>query len=207
MAMLLTVLKPYLVTFVPIFLAIDAIGAVPLYLSLTEGLTHKQRQRILNESIVIASVLAVIFVVLGRAILTGVGITIDDFRIAGGILLFIISVYLILPGKSRGLFGETRSEDIGVFPLATPLITGPAVIVTTMMLIDNFGRIVTLTSLMANMALTWSVLFFSHRLSRWVGRPGMKAFSKISYIFLAAIAIMITREGLQNTIYAFRLRP
>ena len=204
--MLLTALKPYIVTFIPIFLAIDAIGTVPLYLGLTEGLTRKQRRRTLNESIVVASVLAVLFIVLGRVILTGLGITIDDFRIAGGILLFIISVYLILPGKSRGVFGDTRSQDIGVFPLATPIITGPAVIVTSMMLFDNFGRIATLTALMANMALTWAILHYSGLLTRLLGRSGMKAFSKISYIFLAAIAIMITREGVQNTIYAFQLR-
>ncbi len=204
--MLLTALKPYIVTFIPILLAIDAIGTVPLYLGLTESFTRKQRHRILNESIVIASVLAILFVVLGRAILTGLGITIDDLRISGGILLFIISVYLILPGKSRGVFGDMGSQDIGVFPLATPLITGPAVIVTSMMLVDNFGRIVTLTALMANMALTWAILHYSSLLTRLVGRPGMKAFSKISYIFLAAIAIMIAREGVQNTIYAFQLR-
>jgi multiple antibiotic resistance protein len=154
----------------------------------------------------IALFLAVIFVFLGRIILTGLGITIDDFRIAGGILLFIISVYLILPGKSRGFFGDMSSEDVGIFPLATPLITGPAVIVTSMMLIDNFGRLVTLTALIANMGFTWAVLRFSGRLTRLLGSPGMKAFSKISYIFLAAIAIMIAREGLQNTIYAFRLK-
>jgi len=75
-----------------------------------------------------------------------------------------------------------------------------------MMLIDNFGRIATLTALMANMALTWTILRTSGYLTRVLGRPGMKAFSKISYIFLAAIAIMIAREGLQNTIYAFQLR-
>jgi len=204
--MLLAVLKPYIITFVPIFLAIDILGTVPLYLGLTDGLTHKQRRRILNESILIASVLAVVFVFLGRLILTGLGITIDDYRIAGGILLFIISVYLILPGKSRGAFADVRSEDVGIFPLATPLITGPAVIITSMMLMDNFGRIATLIALLANMALAWTVLHFSSRLTRWIGRPGMKAFSKISYIFLASIAIMITREGVQNTIYAFQLK-
>jgi len=204
--MLLAALKPYIVTFVPIFLAIDAVGTVPLYLGMIEGLTRKQRWRILNESVIIASVVAVLFIVLGRAILTGLGITINDFRIAGGILLFIISVYLILPGKSRGPFGDMHSQDVGIFPLATPLITGPAVIVTCMMLLDNFGRLATLTSLMANMALTWVILRYAGLLTRLVGRPGMKAFSKISYIFLAAIAIMIAREGVQNTIYAFQLK-
>jgi multiple antibiotic resistance protein len=203
--MLLPLLKPYLLTFIPIFLAVDIIGTVPLYLALTESLTAKQKNRVLTESIVIATVFAVVFTILGKMILQGLGITIDDFRIAGGILLFILSVYLILPGKSREFISESLTEDIGVFPLATPLITGPAVLVTAIMLMDNFGGVVTLTSLMLNMLLAWVVLKYSDAILKWIGSSGVKALSKITYIFLAAIAVMIIRVGVQNTVAAFKL--
>jgi multiple antibiotic resistance protein len=201
--MLIAILSPYILTFIPIFLAIDVFGTIPLYLSLTEKLTGKQRSRVLVESIIIATVFAVIFALLGKVILRALGITIDDFRIAGGVLLFILSVHLLLPGHSRGFIQESLSEDIGIFPLATPLITGPAVLVTTIMLIDNFGRHVTLTSLILNMLLTWGTLKASEKLGRIFGPSGVKAFSKITYIFLAAIAIMIIRVGLGNTIDLF----
>ena len=203
--MLLPLLKPYLLTFIPIFLAVDVFGTVPLYLALTESLTEKQRKRVLTESIVIATVFAVVFTILGKIILQGLGITIDDFRIAGGILLFILSVYLILPGKSREFISDSLSEDIGIFPLATPLITGPAVLVTAIMLMDNFGRIVTLTSLILNMVLAWGVLKSSCALLKWFGSSGIKALSKITYIFLAAIAVMIIRVGIQNIIAVTKL--
>jgi multiple antibiotic resistance protein len=203
--MLLPLLKPYLLTFIPIFLAVDIIGTVPLYLALTESLTAKQKNRVLTESIVIATVFAVVFTILGKMILQGLGITIDDFRIAGGILLFILSVYLILPGKSREFISESLTEDIGVFPLATPLITGPAVLVTAIMLMDNFGGVVTLTSLMLNMLLAWVVLKYSDAILKWIGSSGVKALSKITYIFLAAIAVMIIRVGVHNTVAAFKL--
>jgi len=202
--MLINILKPYLVTFVPIFLAVDIIGTVPIYLGMTENLSNKQKRRLLAESILTATLLAVIFGLLGKIILRGLGITIEDFRIAGGILLFIISVYLLLPGKSRDFVNQSLYEDIGICPLATPLITGPAVLVTTMMLLDAFGVLITITSLILNMLLAWLVLRFSDLLLTVLGKSGIKAISKISYIFLAAIGVMIIRLGVTGFIYSLK---
>ena len=201
--MLLNILKPYLVTFIPIFLAVDIIGTVPLYLGLTENLNQKQRNKVLTDSCIIATVLAVAFLFLGKFILRGLGITIDDFKVAGGVLLFILSVYLLMPGKSREFVSESLYEDIGIFPLATPLITGPAVLVTAMMLLNSFGLLVTLTSLILNMAVAWLVLKYSGLLIKIIGNSGVKALSKISYIFLAAIGVMILREGIAGIIFTF----
>ena len=201
--MLLNLLKPYIVTFIPIFLAVDIIGTVPLFLGLTETLTDKQKHKVLTDSVIIATILAVVFIFLGKLILRGLGITIDDFKIAGGVLLFILSVYLLMPGKSRGFVSESLYEDIGIFPLATPLITGPAVLVTTMMLLDAFGLFVTLTSLILNMILAWLTLRYSDILIKVIGNSGVKALSKVSYIFLAAIGVMILRQGIAGVILSF----
>ncbi|MFH0940876.1 MAG: MarC family protein [Candidatus Omnitrophota bacterium] len=201
--MLFSVLKPYIVTFIPIFLAVDIIGTVPLYLGLTENLNQKQRNKVLTDSVIIATVLAVVFLFLGKFILRGLGITIDDFKVAGGVLLFILSVYLLMPGKSREFVSESLYEDIGIFPLATPLITGPAVLVTAMMLLNSFGLLVTLTSLILNMVVAWLVLKYSGLLIKIIGNSGVKALSKVSYIFLAAIGAMILREGIAGIIFTF----
>lgn len=201
--MLFSVLKPYIITFIPIFLAVDIIGTVPLYLGLTENLNQKQKNKVLTDSCIIATVLAVVFLFLGKFILRGLGITIDDFKVAGGVLLFILSVYLLMPGKSREFVSESLYEDIGIFPLATPLITGPAVLVTAMMLLNSFGLLVTLTSLILNMAVAWLVLKYSGLLIKIIGNSGVKALSKISYIFLAAIGVMILREGVAGIIFTF----
>lgn len=201
--MLLNIFRPYIVTFIPIFLAVDIIGTIPLYLALTEGLNDKQRNKVLSDSIVIATLFAVVFIFLGKLILRGLGITIDDFKIAGGILLFILSVYLLMPGKSKEFVSQSLTEDIGIFPLATPLITGPAVLVTTMMLLSSFGLAVTLLSLILNMLLAWLVLKKSDVVIKIVGASGIRALSKISYIFLAAIGVMIVREGVAGVIFSF----
>ena len=198
----MNILKPYIVTFIPIFLAIDIIGTVPIFLGLTETLTPKQKNKLLTDSIVTATVLAIVFGFLGKLILRGLGITINDFRIAGGVLLFILSVYLLMPGRSKDFVSQSLTEDIGVFPLATPLITGPAVLVTTMMLLDAFGPYLTLISLLLNMAIALLALKYSNYLLRIFGNSGIKAISKISYIFLASIGVMIIREGVVGSIFS-----
>ncbi|HQP91532.1 MAG TPA: MarC family protein [Candidatus Omnitrophota bacterium] len=201
--MLISYFKPYIVTFIPIFFAVDIIGTIPIFLGLTENLNQKQKIKVLTDSVIIAGISAIIFAFLGKLILNSLGITIDDFKISGGILLFILSVYLLLPGKSRDFVSNSLEDDIGIFPLATPLITGPAVLVTTIMLIDTFGLLVTLTSLILNMLVAWLALRYSTLLLKFMGSSGVKAFSKISYIFLGAIGIMIVRQGVAGVLFSF----
>ena len=201
--MLISYFKPYIVTFLPLFFAVDIIGTIPIFLGLTENLNQKQKIKVLTDSVVIAGISAIIFAFLGKLILNSLGITIDDFKIAGGILLFILSVYLLMPGKSKDFVSSSLEEDIGVFPLATPLITGPAVLVTTIMLIDTFGLLTTLTSLILNMLIAWLALRYSMIVIKLMGKSGVKAFSKISYIFLGAIGIMIVRQGIAGVLFSF----
>jgi multiple antibiotic resistance protein len=201
--MLPDALKPYLATFIPIFFAVDIIGTIPIYLSLTEELNDKQRSKIVTDSVIIAGLIAIAFIFVGKAILKSLGVGISDFKVAGGILIFILSVYLLLPNKTRDFVNPSLPEDIGIFPLATPLITGPAVLVTTIMLLDKFDLITTLTSLLLNMGLAWVMLKSSQSLIRLFGRFGIKALSKITYIFLAAIGMMMLREGIAGMIASF----
>lgn len=201
--MFLPGIKIYLLAFIPIFFAIDIIGTVPLFVGLTESLTDRQRVRLLRTAVFTAALSALIFIFLGKLLLRGLGITIDDFKVAGGILLFILSVYLLLPNKSRVSFGHGPDDDIGIFPLAIPLITGPAVLVTSIMLVDTYGLTATLLSLSLNMLLAYGMLRISGRLVQMLGESGVRAFSKITYIFLAAIGVMITREGIQGIILSF----
>jgi len=83
------------------------------------------------------------------------GITIYDFQIAGGGLLFVIAVRLLLPGAQKNPLTSSHDKDMGVFPLGTPLITGPAVLATTLMMMNSFGPLVTFVSLILNMFFVW----------------------------------------------------
>lgn len=144
-------IEPYVLTFIQIFVAVDAIGNIPLFVSLVEGLSRKQRHQVIIESITTATAVAIIFMVAGKWLLRFIGVTIPDFQVAGGILLFVISLRLLLPGAAKTFLSNGHDKDVGVFPLGTPLITGPAVLTTTIMMLDSFGMGPTFVSLVVNM--------------------------------------------------------
>ena len=193
---MLKILEPYILTFIPIFVAVDAIGNIPLFISLVEGASKKQRQRTIVDSVTTATVLAIIFMFVGKWVLRLIGITIPDFQIAGGVLVFVISMRLLLPGTSKALLSNGHDKDVGVFPLGTPLITGPAVLTTTLMMLDSFGIIPTFVSLVINMVIAWVTLVKADFIMKLMGAGGTRAFSKIMYILLAAIGVMMIRRGL-----------
>jgi len=195
---MLKILEPYIFTFIPIFVAVDAIGNIPLFISLVEGMNKNQRHRVITESVTTATVVAIIFMFIGKWVLRLIGITIADFQIAGGVLLFVISVRLLLPGASKGILSNGHDKDVGVFPLGTPLITGPAVLTTTLMMLDSFGIIPTFVSLVINMLIVWVTLVKANAIMKLMGAGGTRAFSKIMYILLAAIGVMMIRRGLMG---------
>jgi len=88
------ILKNYLLSFIPIFVAVDAIGNIPLFVSLVEGVSKKERDKIVSDSVTTATVVAVLFMFVGKWVLNLLGITIADFQIAGGALLFVVAVRL-----------------------------------------------------------------------------------------------------------------
>ena len=195
---MLKILEPYILTFIPIFVAVDAIGNIPLFISLVEGMNKHQRQKVITESVTTATVVAIIFMFIGKWVLRLIGITIADFQIAGGVLLFVISVRLLLPGASKGILSNGHDKDVGVFPLGTPLITGPAVLTTTLMMLDSFGIIPTFVSLVINMLIVWITLAKANAIMKLMGVGGTRAFSKIMYILLAAIGVMMVRRGIMG---------
>lgn len=193
---MLKILEPYILTFIPIFVAVDAIGNIPLFISLVEGATKKQRQKVIIESITTATVVAILFMFVGKWVLRFIGITISDFQIGGGLLLFIISMRLLLPGASKTFLAEGQHKDVGVFPLGTPLITGPAVLTTILMMLDSHGIIPTFVSLAVNMLFVWITLVRADSIITVLGTGGTRAFSKLMYILLAAIGVMMVRRGI-----------
>ena len=192
------IVEPYILSFIPIFVAVDAIGNIPLFISLVGGLSKKQRHKIIVDSITTATVVAILFMFIGKAVLRFIGITISDFQIAGGALLFVIAVRLLLPGAQKSVLSDGHDKDVGVFPLGTPLITGPAVLTTTLMMLDSFGIIPTFVSLLVNMLFVWITLVKADLIIKLMGSSGTRAFSKIMYILLAAIAVMMIRRGVMG---------
>jgi len=184
-------MQNFLLAFIPMFVAVDAIGNVPFFLSLTEGFSPAERSRVAKVSVLVATVIILVFVVGGRLIFLLMGITLIDVRIAGGILLLAFSIHMLLTGKSQ----LTGTEDIAIFPLASPLLAGPAVLTITLVLSKSRGPLITLASVVINMAIAWVCFRYASSVERILTRQGTKAFSKVVEILLAAIAIMMIRHG------------
>jgi len=189
-------LKPYILSFIPIFVAVDALGNIPLFVSLVEGMSKKDKHKILYECVVTAASVAVLFMLLGKFILHILGVSIPDFQIAGGLLLFVIAVRLLLPGDGKNVLAHAHDRDVGVFPMGMPLITGPAVLTTTLIMLDTYGIVPTSVSLLVNMFIVWASLVKADWFMKILGPGGTRGFAKIMYILLAAIAVMMVRKGI-----------
>lgn len=186
-------LSDFVHAFVPLFVAIDVIGIVPIYLSLTVGLPAGERRTVLRSSLIVAVAVSVGFALLGRATFVVLGITVADFQIAGGLILLGLAALDLLAREPRA-FAE--GTDVGVVPLGVPIIAGPAVITTTMVLVDLYGPVVTVLALVANFVVAGIVLAYARLVERLLGRTGARALSKIVSLLLAAIGVHWIRQGI-----------
>jgi multiple antibiotic resistance protein len=192
--------EPFILAFIPVFVAVDSLGNVPVFLSLIDGMNRAQRQRTIAVSVTTATVMALLFMLVGKVVFNLIGISVPDFQIAGGVLLFVIATRLLLPGNSSKAPLSDGNKEIAVFPLGTPLITGPAVLTTTIMMLDTYGLFPTFVSLTLNMGIVWVVFANSGLIVRIMGINGTKAFAKVIYILLAAIGVMMIRKGITAVI-------
>lgn len=194
------ILRLYILGFIPLFVAVDAIANIPIFLSLVEHASKPVRKKIILDAVMTATSVAVIFMCVGKGVFALLGVTIPDFQIAGGALLFILAVRLLLPGAQKSVLTSGHDKDLGVFPLGTPLITGPAVLTTTLMIMHSYGAAVTLAAVILNMIFVWVTLAKAEVIMKLIGPSGIRAFSKIMYILLAAIAVMMIRHGITGAL-------
>lgn len=190
-------LKNIFLTFIPLFVAVDAFGVLPIFVGLTTGLGKKEKNRIVIQSIWTASVVAIIFILVGKLVFRFLGITIADFMIAGGAILFCISITdIINPTKTRRI----PADNLGSVPLGIPLIVGPAVLTTSLVLESQYGLFATIISILLNILIASAVFRQSHHLIKFLGDAGSKALSKVMSLLLGAIAVMLIRHGLEQVL-------
>ena len=189
-------LDHFLKSFIPLFVALDVLGVLPLYARFSMGLDRKKQVRVLRESIITAFLVTLGFILLGKQILIYLNISIQDFMIAGGIILFIIAVRDLL-GFGRGdLAGQ---EDLfAVVPLGVPLLAGPALLTTSLIVSSTFGFLYVLVALVLNLLIAGAVFKYSPVILCLVSRRWIEAISKFFLLLLASIAIMFIRTGLQG---------
>ena len=195
----------FLAAFVPLFVAMDVIGVLPIYISLTDGLNKKQQRTVLLEAIATITILGIAFIFLGRGMFNFIGISVADFKVAGGLVLLILAISdLLFSEKSRQ---QPAVQSIGVVPLGMPLIVGPATLTALIVQVDAVGTPMTLLAFLANLCITFLVFISSGAIIKIIGKAGSQAFSKIANLFLAAIAVMIIRSGFSEMVQNFGTMP
>ncbi len=191
-------LSSFATSFVLLFSVFDVIGTVPLFLALTQDYSE-HRAQIVRDSVLIATVILLVFATVGRLIFQVLGITINDFKIAGGIILFIIAL-----DNLRGRISQTRTiaaGEIAAFPLATPLMAGPGAISTVMIYANPpYGLLEIFLVILLNSLITFLILERASWVQRALGTNGTQVFTRIVGLLIAAIGIALIRQGILGII-------
>ncbi|MCS3924449.1 MarC family protein [Methanosalsum natronophilum] len=197
----------FIFSFVSLFVIVSPIGAVVIFISLTNDMTVSQKNRIAKQAVILAFFIATFFVISGETILNLFGISVDSLRVAGGILLFTIAFDMIQAKISRESVTEKEvdvahtREDIWIFPIAMPMLVGPGTITTVIVLsgdTDVFYRILLFLAIALTFAIALLTLLFSRRIHRWIGYTGMAVIIRMLGLFLAAIAVDMISTGIWN---------
>jgi multiple antibiotic resistance protein len=184
-------------TFIPLFVATNIFMLLPIFISLTREMAKLKKKIVIRDSILTAIIVSFLFIALGELIFRILGITTDDFKIAGGIVLLVFAVRdLVHSGEDR----MKPDIKVGVVPIGVPLIVGPAVLTNILLLADHFGIVPTLVALVLNLFIVWITLINAERIINIVGKGGIIGIAKVMALLLASIAIMMIRIGVVNTI-------
>ncbi len=200
----------FVYAFTSIFVIVNPVGSMFTFLSLTTDKTKKERIRLGTRAVLIACLLAIIFALAGELILIFFGVTVDSLRIAGGIILFKVALDMVYAKVSRDSFTEEERtdaidrEDISVFPVAIPILTGPGTITTVIVIFRSVPtielKLVTIAAILVTFALTYLIFRFSTQINRILGLTGTLVFTRIMGLLLGAIAIDFLITGVKNVI-------
>ena len=180
---------------VALFIIVDPVGLVPVFSGMTKDLPKPEKKRMFRNIVYTGSALLLLFALAGQQLLLLFGISLQSFMIAGGMLLLLLSVEILLRGER---VQKTPGEDVGIVPIAFPLLVGPGAITTTMISIQSYGLEVAIPSILIVMFLTWVVLRLTDRINRLLGRTGSAVVARVLAVFIAAIAIQFIIDGIQS---------
>ncbi|HSF27069.1 MAG TPA: MarC family protein [Actinomycetes bacterium] len=189
--------KLFVEVFVTLFVIVDPVGTVPLFLSLTSGRTRKARHRLATQAVLVSFLVITVFAVFGQSILHYLGITLPALQAAGGLLLLLVALEL-LTGKADEPT-ETKNVNVALVPLGTPLLAGPGAIAATIVFVrraDDWSDAVMLAlGIIAVHLVLWLSMRYSVGLIKLIKDSGVTLVTRISGLLLAAIAVQLFADA------------
>lgn len=200
-------LSLYVTAFVTLFVVIDPVGLAPIFIALTRGMDQAQRRRVGLRAIAVSAILLTLFGLAGEAILSGIGISIPAFRIAGGLLLFLTALDMLFERRTERREGQGQADapqdDPSVFPLAMPLLAGPGALVTMILLTgerEGWAHIAMVhVTMLAVLAIAMLLFLLATPIARALGRTGTMVVTRLLGMLLAALSIQFIIDGLKGS--------
>ena len=198
----------FISAFITLFVVVDPLGCAPIYASLTTGASHAQRRAMGIRAVGIATAILLVFALWGKQLLGALGIQLASFRIAGGIMLFIIAMDMVFEKRTRRREGRAQKiaetpevEDVSVFPMAMPMIAGPGSIATVMLLMSHAEglaeRLVVLGAVMVTLMLMLGSLLAAGPIMAMLGSRIEAVITRLLGVLLAALAAQFVIDGLK----------
>lgn len=204
--------EPFWTSLVALLVTVDPIGLVPIFVALTPGSSDAERALLAHRAVSLAAVVLLLFAIAGEKVLGSLGIGMGAFRIAGGLFLFLLALEMVFErrgqrrgGTAEGVVEDRHGADLAVFPLAIPLIAGPASITTTILVADRLsptlaGRIAVLAAVVVALGLTWVALLVASRLARVMGPTLIGVLSRLLGLLLGALAAQYVVDGIRDAL-------
>lgn len=203
-------LELFLAAFTTFFVVIDPPGCAPIYASLTADAPTSERRAMAIRAIAVAASILIVFALFGEELLSALGISLDAFRIAGGIMLFVIALDMVFEkrterreARAQEVIDAPEIEDVSIFPMAMPMIAGPGSIATVMLLVSRARGIqeslVVLGALAAVLALTLAALLAAGPMMRVLGHKVEAVVTRLLGVLLAALAAQFVIDGLRES--------
>ena len=186
--------QQFVLTFIPLFIVIDALGILPFLISMGQEMGRAERRKMINTAIIAATAVGLVFLFFGQFILDVMNISVGSFAIAGGLILLVLSIKYMTTGR---MIDVIKEEMVAVVPIGTPLTAGPATITTLLLLAAQFPLYMVLLSFALNMFITWVIFLAGNRIAHFLGQGGLRAFSRVFSLLLTAIAVSMIINGLE----------
>jgi len=198
-------LEIFIQTFFLYFIVIDPLGNTPLFLAVTQNMSSQQRIKTALNATIIASTILLFFVLLESSLLSYLNISFPAFTIGGGIILLIISIEMLFDKRQQRKEGDIdfTSENVSIFPLATPIIAGPAAITSVIVSVSDMGsnftnQSVGMISLALVLTLTFILFFIGAKFSQLINKKVIGVISRVIAIILVGLSVQYILDGIKT---------
>jgi multiple antibiotic resistance protein len=192
-------LKDFSLVFLPLLVAMDPLAILPFLVPFLGAVQPAHRRRVVNIALITGLAVGLLFLGLGKGIFAVIGITLSDFLIAGGAVLLVVSLRELLSSAAAQV-PVAPNELMAVVPIGTPLLVGPATVSMLIVLSSLYSVWLVIVAFLANVVVAWVIFAQSQRIVKFLGHGGLQAFSQVSYLLLAAIAVQLMRRGILDIV-------